>query len=195
MEDVLVPGTRDVRASLDNPESDTVVVACPPHPQMGGKRTDTRLQAVSDALGESGTACLRFDYGEWDAGPGELADARNALAWAREEYSTIGLFGFSFGGCLALCAAAAEPDLAAVSALAPAARISAAVDAVEALPDIACPVHVLYGERDSTADWEPVVERARELGFAVEGMGADHFFVGQAPKVAARVAGFLTDHL
>ncbi|MEF8822225.1 MAG: alpha/beta hydrolase, partial [Halovenus sp.] len=40
-------GARDVRVSLDGGESDRVVVACPPHPQLGGDRHDSRLRAVS----------------------------------------------------------------------------------------------------------------------------------------------------
>jgi len=47
-----VPGSRDVRAILDRRDSPAVVVACPPHPGMGGDRSDPRLRAVSDALGE-----------------------------------------------------------------------------------------------------------------------------------------------
>ena len=71
-ETVLIPGGRDVRATLDVAGSDgesggdaaeddgasvdetaseAVVVACPPHPQHGGNRGDGRLVAVSDALG------------------------------------------------------------------------------------------------------------------------------------------------
>jgi len=80
-----------------------------------------------------------------------------------------------------------------VSALAPAARLSEELDAVAALADVACPVQVVYGERDTTADWEPVVERARELGYEVASMSADHHFVGQAGKAADRVGAFLVD--
>jgi alpha/beta superfamily hydrolase len=207
---VLIPGGRDVRASLDAPDTptETCVVACPPHPLAGGRRSDTRLRAVSDALAEEGIACLRFDYGEWADGRGELADARNALAWARDEYESVGLFGFSFGGavCLLTAARASREGRApaAVSALAPTAVLSASpddppvsdgLDAVAALDDVACPVQVVYGERDTTAEWKPVVERARDLGFEVEAMSADHFFVGQAPKAAARVAAFLAPRL
>lgn len=201
-DEVLVPGARDVRGTLDSPEADACVVACPPHPRMGGKRTDARLRAVSDALD---CACLRFDYGAWDEGAGELADARNALGWAREEgadgdgYDRVAAFGYSFGGCIALLAAAREstdgtPPVA-VSALAPAARIAADLDAATELDDVACPVQVVYGERDDTAEWAPVVERARDLGCRVESFPADHHFVGQAEKAAARVAAFLGDRL
>jgi hypothetical protein len=57
------------------------------------------------------------------------------------------------------------------------------------------PVQVVYGTRDETADWEPLVERARELGDEVVEMSADHHFVGQAGKVGETVATFLADRL
>lgn len=199
--DVLVPGLRDVRGTLDNaggtpdgPDPKTVVVACPPHPQYGGRRTDTRLQAVSDALTPE-MSCLRFDYGEWAEGEGELADARSVLRWARKRFDRVGVFGYSFGGAVALLTTArAEPPPEVVSVLAPTANLGAGLDAAAALDDIKCPAQVVYGERDTTADWEPIVERARGLGYEVEAMSSDHHFVGQADRVAASVATFLRRH-
>ena len=193
--DVVLPGGRDVRGTLDEPDAPrdpgTVVVACPPHPQQGGTRSDRRLTAVSDALGERGIACLRFDYGPWDEGRAEQEDAKNAIRWARERFARVGLFGFSFGATMALCAAA-DNEVWAVCALAPDSGTRAA-DAVAALDKIDHPTRVLAAERDSTADWEPVVERARENGIEVVELPADHFFVGQSEKVAERVAAFLDD--
>lgn len=203
MTDVLVPGGRDVRGSLDRagdaggtgrPRADACVVACPPHPQHRGHRGDERLRAVSAVLTAGGVDCLRFDYGDWDEGYGERADARNAVAWARERYDRVGLFGFSFGGCLALLVGA-EGDVDAASALAPTARLAADLDAVATMGDIDCPAQVVYGTRDDTADWEPVVERARELDFALREFSADHFFVGQAGKVGDAVGEWLLDAL
>jgi alpha/beta superfamily hydrolase len=221
-ETVLVPGGRDVRATLDAPDADACVVACPPHPQMGGKRSDTRLVAVAETLAPA-AATLRFDYGPWDEGRGELADARRAIAWARDRYDAVALFGYSFGGCIALLAAARESragdqrepahggsegdatgerhanaeetSLAAVAALAPASRLSADLDAAAELDVVDAPGYVLYGERDTTADWEPVVERARALGWTVESMGADHHFVGQASKVGTKCGEYLLGEL
>jgi alpha/beta superfamily hydrolase len=191
-ESIVVPSDRDVRGTLDTPESDTCVVACPPHPQMGGTRTDSRLQAVSDALD---CACLRFDYGAWDEGPGELADTRDAYAWARDRYERVGLFGYSFGGCLALVAAARESDAGvppfAVAALAPAADLTDDIDAVAAIDDIDCPVGIVYGKRDTTVDAAAVAEQVEAHGGMVEAIGADHFFVGRSAKVAETVADFL----
>jgi alpha/beta superfamily hydrolase len=195
---VLIPGMRDVRGSLTDPDTDAsaCVVACPPHPQMGGTRSDNRLTAVSDALCDVGIASLRFDYGEWDEGRGERTDTLNAIEWATERYDSVGLFGFSFGGSIALLAAT-ETDVDCVSSLAPAAQISDSdeLDAVDALSDITCPVQIVYAERDSTADWEPVVEQARTLDYAVESLSADHFFLGQTEKVADRVVEFLVEEL
>ena len=223
---VLIPGGRDVRATLDTAASDAseidaaasdgagndgaregsgdasradaVVVACPPHPQQRGHRGDERLVAVSDALTERGIDCLRFDYGDWDEGYGETTDADAAVGWALDRYDRVGLFGFSFGGTVALVAAASRPELAGVCALAPTARLNADVDAVAALGDLAergTPTRILYATRDSTADWKPVVERAEELGIETVAFESDHFFVGQSGKVSESAAAFLGPRL
>jgi alpha/beta superfamily hydrolase len=194
-------GSRDVRATLDGGDGDRVVVACPPHPQMGGDRADPRLRAVSDALGQRGVGCLRIDYGAWDEGRGEQTDVHSALTWARDRYAGVGLFGYSFGGAVTLLAAAAAaqgsdrdaPD--AVSALAPAATVGDGLDAAAAVAAIECPLQVVYGDRDGTADSEPVADAVHERGGAVEALPADHFFVGQRETVAKLVVEFLADWL
>ena len=204
---VLIPGGRDVRATLDTaasdgseggsesaPRADAVVVACPPHPQQRGHRGDERLRAVSDALTDRGVDCLRFDYGDWDEGYGETTDADAAVGWALDRYDRVGLFGFSFGGTVALVAAASRPELAGVCALAPTARLNADVDAVAALDEVVgrnTPVRILYATRDSTADWKPVVERAEERGVETVAFESDHFFVGRSGEVGEAAAAFL----
>jgi len=142
-----------------------------------------------------GIACLRLDYGSWDEGYGEREDVRNAVRWAREEYNggddglPVGLFGYSFGASLALLAAAdTDPD--AVAVLAPTARLADDLDALAALESLEAPVHVCYGERDATVDWEPIVERARERGDAVTALSGDHFFGGEHDEIAGAVGGF-----
>jgi len=194
-EDVLVPGARDVRATLTSPDADSCVVACPPHPQYGGSRSDARLRAVADALGERGVACLRFDYGPWDEGRGEREDCENAVEWAAERYDRVGLFGYSFGAGVALAAAGDADDRAgepcSVSVLAPPASLgsrdlASTVDAIEA------PLQVLHGERDDTVDWEPIVEAARERGAEVVALPGDHFFAGLGERIGESVAAFVT---
>ncbi|MFC7325245.1 CocE/NonD family hydrolase [Halorubrum rutilum] len=207
---VLVPGGRDVRATLDaaasdgagsdrdDPRADAVVVACPPHPQQRGHRGDERLRAVSDALTDRGIDCLRFDYGDWDEGYGESTDADNAVGWAAERYDRVGLFGFSFGATVALVAAASRPGLAGVCALAPTARLTPDVDAVAALGDLVgmgVPTLIAYATRDSTADWAPVAERAEELGIETAAFESDHFLVGRAGEAGERAAAFFEPRL
>lgn len=214
MTDVLIPGGRDVRGTLEDPadgdatgapgESDTesIVVACPPHPQHGGSRSDGRLVAVAEELTDAGIACLRFDYGAWDEGYGERADVRNAVRWAADRYDRVGLFGYSFGATLALLAAAdlesdasatdAEPagaaPLEAVAVLAPTARLADDLDALEAYAALEGPVLVCHGERDSTVEWESIVDRARDRGDEVRSYPADHFFLATETEVATDVA-------
>jgi alpha/beta superfamily hydrolase len=223
-ETVFFPGGRDARGTLDVAgarsasksaneagEHAACVVACPPHPQHGGNRTDERLRAVSEALSAEGVDCLRFDYGAWDGGRGERTDALNAVDWAGERYDRIGLFGYSFGGTVALSAAAHGADVEAISALAPPARIGTersdpdapddsdlgGIDVVADLEELPTeiPGQVCYGSRDDVADVIPVVEAARERGYQVVEFAADHFFVGQAGTVAADVADFLAPPL
>ncbi|WP_318568454.1 dienelactone hydrolase family protein [Salinigranum marinum] len=192
--DVVVGGVRDVRATLDGGAGAACVVACPPHPQHGGSRSDGRLRAVSDALVERELDCLRIDYGPWTDGAGEVRDARASIRHCREVlgYDRVGLFGYSFGGAVALLAAAeGGAELAAVSALAPAHRLAADLDAATAAGSLAVPTQVVAGARDTTVEWEPVVDAVRERGGDVVELPADHFFVGQAESVADAVAPFL----
>jgi alpha/beta superfamily hydrolase len=188
-EEIRIDGDRTIRVTVDTPGADRAVVACPPHPQMGGTRSDPRLRAVGEALADRGVACLRFDYGPWDEGAGERRDARNVLASARDRYDSVALFGYSFGAGVALLAAA-ESEPATLSVLAPPASLGGG-DTVAALDSLACPVQVVYGERDSTVDWEPVVERARERGDTVATIPGDHFFAGQVDRIGESVAGFV----
>jgi len=195
---VVVPGSRDVRAVLDESETGErrAVAACPPHPEYGGNKSDRRLRAVADALVDRGVACLRFDYGPWDEGRGERADAKSAVGWLRERYERAGLFGYSFGAAVAVLAGAdLSPPPAAVSALAPPDRLGGAADSdVPAAVDrLECPVQIVYGERDDTTNWSPVVEQARRRGERVDAVAADHQFVGQHETVGAMVAAFLAD--
>ena len=193
---VVVPGVRDVRGSLDEPEGETdgVIVACPPHPQFDGNRNDNRLVALSEYLTDHGIACLRYDYSDWDEGYGEREDARNAVRFARERYDSVGIFGFSFGGAIATLAGVDE-NVDVIALLAPASRLTDELDAAAALDDVEVPLKVLYGTRDDLADWEPLVERADELGFETEEFPADHFFIGQEQKVANRLGEFLVARL
>ena len=218
---IYLPGGRDAKGTLDVAGADAggtasvggataeaCVVACPPHPQHGGHRGDRRLRAVADELGAREIDCLRVDYGPWDGGRGERTDALHAVEWARQRYERVALFGYSFGGAVALSAAAHGTDVVAVAALAPPARVGTAGDAdssdgvggidtvaaLSALPT-SLPVGVFYGSRDDVADVGPVVGRARERGATIGEFATDHFFVGCESEVAAAVVECLRPSL
>ena len=196
-EPVALGGPRDVRGILDGPvDAEACVVACPPHPEYGGNRHDQRLVAVSEALAAAEIAGLRFDYGPWDGGPGEREDDGRAVRRAADRYSPVGLFGYSFGGGIALLEAATEP-VAAVSVLAPAARLGPDLDAVAALEMLppSIPVQVQYGTRDDRVSWEPVVVAARERGAECVEYAADHFFLTREADIGDAVAEFMAAHL
>ncbi|MFB6105343.1 MAG: alpha/beta hydrolase [Halobacteriaceae archaeon] len=192
-----LPGPREAVADLDDADGAACVVACPPHPRHGGHRGDRRLRAVADACADRGVACLRFDYGPWDGGRGEAADALAAVRWAGDRFDAVGLFGYSFGGSVAaLAAGAADPGaVAACSLLAPAAAVAADRDPVAAVRRVDGPVQVIVGARDDTVDAAPVAAAVKARGGAVTELPADHHFVGQHEAVGERVARFLASRL
>ncbi|GGJ06211.1 alpha/beta hydrolase [Halobellus salinus] len=201
--DTAAEGAGSRSAGADGSTADACVVACPPHPDHGGHRGDRLLRAVAAELNATDTDCLRFDYGPWDGGRGERADASAAVEWADRRYERVAVFGYSFGGAVAIAAAAHGADVVAVAALAPPARAGAAgetaagdvrgidtVAALVAIPTSLC-VGILYGSRDDTADVGPVVDCAHERGAVVRAFDADHFFVGHDAEVAAATVDFL----
>lgn len=190
---VVLSGDRDVRATHERADAGPAAVACPPHPHMGGNRSDPRLRAICDALG-SEVACLRIDYGPWNGGHGECRDVITAVKWTRERHEPVALFGYSFGGSVALLAATTVAP-AAVSALSPVDSHAGQLDVVAAVEGIESPIQVIYGDRDTTAYSDPVADRARSLGHAVTPLPTDHFYGGQTNRAADVVAEFLREHL
>ncbi|MDY6764207.1 MAG: alpha/beta hydrolase [Halobacteria archaeon] len=167
--------------SIDETEGKHCVVACPPHPLHGGNRNDRRLIDVCKELKERGISCLRFDYGDWDDSEGETQDVIEAVEFAQARWERIGLFGYSFGAFVSSKAVKEiKTGVECLGLLAPPGRASDFLEGVE------IPVYVLAGERDSTVDSSRVVETVERS----ELLPADHFFVGQGPKVARRFGDF-----
>jgi alpha/beta superfamily hydrolase len=154
-----------------------------------------RLRALSKQLAEHGIACLRFDYGPWDHGTGEQSDINQAIAWATTRYDTVGLFGYSFGASLAIIVAADVP-IDAIAVLAPAATIEglSVTATVNDLPK-SLPLFVVIGTRDSTVDWEPVLDAATDRAASIMELQADHFFIGKETEISREVTAFFTNHL
>lgn len=150
------------------------------------------LSTDEDAV-DARTGELRFDIGLL---AGRLAEAVEALTRAPETRDLpIGLFGASTGAAAALVAAARRPDVvrAVVS------RGGRPDLAGDALPDVACPVLLVVGERDPQVVRlnEEAAQRLRVPHRIEIVPGATHLFEepGALPRVAGLAADWFRTHL
>jgi alpha/beta superfamily hydrolase len=157
-------GPLTLEGALTWPDGPALAAAaiCHPHPLYGGDMHNNVVMSLQRALLRRGAAALRFNFrgagrsgGEFAEGEGERADARAALAYLRAQPGLgdlpIGLAGFSFGGGVALAAAAEESDLAFLLLVAPAARRP-----IPGMETVRTPKLVLGGSRDTAVPPEAV---------------------------------------
>jgi uncharacterized protein len=163
-----------------------VAVICHPHPLFGGTLHNKVVHTLARTLRAAGAATLRFNFrgvgaseGTHDNGAGETQDTLAAVAWARARWPGVPLVlaGFSFGGAVAIRAAAVAAPVWLIT-------VAPAVDRVDleslALPR--CDWLVVQGDADDViapdlvlqwmAKWAPQA-RVRVL------TGVGHFFHGR----------------
>ena len=172
-------------------------VVCHPHPLHGGTLDNKVVHTLARALQELGIPTLRFNYrgvgrsaGAYDHGVGETEDA---LAVARAGYerwpdAQAWLLGFSFGGIVAL-RAAARLDAGGLVTVAPAVG---RLDAGDRMP--VCPWLLVQGDADEVIEAGAVLAWANGLEVAprIEVLpGASHFFHGRLPELRERVVRFV----
>jgi uncharacterized protein len=170
-------------------------VVCHPHPLYGGSMYNNVVDAVLEALQARRFATLRFNFrgvgaseGEFDNGKGEADDAAAAIrfltAQAGVRTDDAVLAGYSFGAIAAVKAAAIVNEVGSVVAVA----LPIGMIDPSALGMIAKPVVLLAGDRDSYCPTEHLAALAERLGTAARLKiipGADHFFGGREPEIAA----------
>jgi alpha/beta superfamily hydrolase len=195
-----------LEAAIDGPDDPAaVLVLCHPHPKMGGTMEAPLLLALVDALVSRGWAVLRFNFrgigaseGESSTGEAEVADARGAVELARERFgdAPVAIAGWSFGAAVAVRTAAADPDLAACVAIAPAVKPREGITA--GLPGspglrLTMPVLLICGANDHLVEPGDCESWAAEVaGSSVDVVaGANHFFWGKYDALAKRVVEFL----
>mgnify|MGYP003332952361 CR=1 FL=1 len=168
-------------------------VVCHPHPLHGGTMDNKVVTTLARTFHELGLPTLRFNFrgvgtseGTHDAGRGEVDDALAVLAHGRERWPGAApwLAGFSFGGRIAL-AAAARPEAGRVAQLV---TIAPAFTRYHASPVTlrvpGCPWLIVMGDADElipAAEVTGFIEQLAPRPDCVLLPGVGHFFHGSLP--------------
>ena len=160
-------------------------VVCHPHPLQGGAMTNKVVHTVARAMNQLGIPTIRFNFrgvaaseGSFADGVGETDDALAVIEYGRSRWPGAGLWlgGFSFGGGVAIRAAARTPTQQLI-VVAPAVRLVNVGDS-----ELHCPILVVQGDADVTVEPDSVLSWAASLTPAPKVVvlpGAEHFFHGR----------------
>lgn len=163
-----------------------VAVLCHPHPLYGGMMTNKVVHMLAKTFNELGMPAVRFNFrgigksaGTYDEGRGETADCEAVARWALQRWpnAELVLGGFSFGGAVAIRAAARLAPAKLVT-VAPAIRKVEVSDAD--IPD--CPWLIVQGDQDELVDPNDIAQWAHGLPKSpmLKSLpGVDHFFHGK----------------
>ena len=186
--------------------SGPAAVICHPHPSFGGDMDNNVVMAVAGALAAAGFGTLRFNFrgvgasqGSYDNMKGEVLDVKAAVALVRSRpevsAAKLALVGYSFGGLMALYAAAETPDLAGLALLSPMvpSRGFAQDPRLKPLRDSALPAFACAGTRDAFCPPQALEDLNQVLACRTRVFpDADHFWWGQENEPAGAIAEFLT---
>lgn len=174
-------------------------VVCHPHPLFSGTMHNKVVYQTAKTIHERGWPVLRFNFrgaglsaGAFDHGRGEQDDVRAALDYLADEFPGLPLLvaGFSFGSWVGSLAAA--PDARVVSFI----GLGLPVNDTDMAYLARCgkPKLIVQGGRDgfgSRATVEALFAKIPEPKRLVIVEGADHFFTGRLPEVAAAINSWL----
>lgn len=198
----------EIEALVETPAGDAAAagapparfgVVCHPHPLYGGTLDNKVVYTVARAFVELGVPTIRFNFrgvggsaGSYDDGRGETADALAVIAYGRERWpgAALWLGGFSFGGAVAVRAAAqAQPER--LVAVAPGiTRV-----AMEGVDSPACPWLVVQGDADDVIEPAAVLDWVKRQSVAPTVHllpRAGHFFHGRLHELRSAVLDFLS---
>lgn len=194
------PGGR-IEAILKEPTSPVTraAIVCHPHPLFGGTMHNKVAFRIARAFQDSGFAVLRFNFrgagrseGEHDDGIGEQADLRAAIEFIEEKYpeAEVWLAGFSFGSMVMLRAAACDDRIRAfVAAGVPVSRYDFTGVAQCNKPKLFVQGSLdEFGTAEALNMFFAALDEPKELKII---QGADHFFEGHLPELAASVSAFV----
>jgi len=198
----LVPGPAGVlqtTVSMPRTAARGVALVCHPHPQHGGTQNNKVVTMLARAASEVSLAAVRFNFrgvgdstGTYDAGRGEVEDARAVCHWMLQESNLplMALTGFSFGSAVALRLAESELPPALVTVGFPAAYFDTAI------PRPALRWQALFGDADDVIDVDAAMRSVQALEPPAEVTvmaGAGHFLHGRLTELRRHVRTFLED--
>ena len=175
-------------------------VVCHPHPLYGGTLDNKVVYTLARAFVELGVPSIRFNFrgvgssaGRYDEGRGETADALAVVAYGRERWpgASSWLGGFSFGGAVAVRAAAQAQPETLVTVAPGITRV-----AMDGVGSPACPWLIVQGDADDVIEPAAVLEWGRRQSPAPTVRllpGAGHFFHGRLHELRQIVLDFLSD--
>lgn len=194
-----------LEAVIDEVEgAESALVICHPHPQMGGTMEAPLLLVLRDEMVERTWTVLRFNFrgigaseGTSSTGLAEVADARAAVALARQRVPNVAIAGWSFGAVVAIRTACEDPGLTACVAIAPAVRERPGVTVGLPSPEglrLEVPTLLVAGENDHLVEADDCEAWAKKAAVRCSRMaGANHFFWGKYPDLGPMVGRFLAE--
>ena len=194
--EALVETPADMPANGGAPQR--FVVVCHPHPLYGGTLDNKVVYTLARACVELRVPAIRFNFrgvgasaGQYDEGRGETADALAVIACGRERWpgAALWLAGFSFGGAVAVRAAAQAQPEKLVTVAPGVTRV-----AMEGVASPSCPWLIVQGDADDVIEPEAVQAWANQQSPAPTVRllpGAGHFFHGRLHELRQIVLDFL----
>ena len=184
-------------APAENPSC--VALVCHPHPLFGGTMHNKVVYQAAKTLHEAGMPVLRFNFrgaglseGAHDHGRGEQDDVRVAIDYLASEFpaTPILLAGFSFGAGVGLRVGCGDERVMRLIGLGiPVNRFDMSYLEACAKPKLFISGgNDEFGARDKIEALFAAMPEPKRLHI-VE--GADHFFAGRLPEVAAGISAWL----
>lgn len=193
-------GAIQLAVSMPNAAARGVAVVCHPHPLYGGAMSNKVVYTLATTAQKHGLATAKFNFrgvdkseGTHDQGRGETDDAVAVARWLSAQLPGLPLLlaGFSFGGFIALKAAAILKPALLVTVAPP-------FKYFESEPRPAhpgCPWLVLHSTDDDTVNYQDTrteLMRYQPPPELVTLQGAGHFFHGRLNDVQQPVADWLS---
>jgi uncharacterized protein len=173
-------------------------VICHPHPLYGGTMDNKVVWTLARAFQQLGAPTIRFNFrgvgasaGTHDEGRGEQADVLAVIAHGHERWPQAALWlgGFSFGGVIALRAAASARPACLVTIAPGITKLD-----VGGVPRPDCPWLIVQGDADDVVPAPLVSAWARTLAPAPELRvltGAGHYFHGRINELRDAIVDFM----